>query len=543
MCKKLIFITIIAATTLFCCHQEQRTMWQPSPTQIGIEPNDDAPIKGGAEASAHFAQEKRLWVEHGAAISFLKFFMPGFSQVESAILRMQTREVYSPGPVSVYEVLESDWNETQITWNRHPDIDTTALLTVLVDKPDTVYEFDLTNFVRQKLNDGEFYICLYFKADRATTTLSFASVEDYDNLKPRFMVKGLTYVPPPPPAFAPAAFKHPGILNRQGQIDFVRKKIQSGSSPWKEALQMAQQHDYAQNGYQPSPVDSLTRSGFYKKSISSGYQELSRDAQAVFINAQLWALTDSLVYAQNAINIINAWSATNKAITGGNDKLTGGAASIQFCNAAELLKHSDAGWRQKDQQRFETWLRSVLWPLLRDFIPAYNGNWDAIIGQGLVSMGIYLDDHFIFDHAINYYLNGIGNGKMSHYVRKDSTTQETLRDQGHEQMGIGALAGIAEIAWNQGIDLYSEENNRLLRGIEGTAKRVLDTEYRHLPIWESMYNHYHNRKGHDMPYTEKILQAPGYRPEGYGSYRGFGTLFFYFWKSNNKQSIHSSEMR
>ena len=94
-------------------------------------------------------------------------------------------------------------------------------------------------------------------------------------------------------------------------------------------------------------------------------------------------------------------------------------------------------------------------------------------------------------------------------------------------MGIGALAGFAEIAWHQGIDLYSIENNRLLKGVEGTAKRVLATDYRRLAIWESMYNHYHNRMGFDMPYTETILNTPGYRPEGYSGYRGFSTLFFY----------------
>ncbi|MBD3384635.1 DNRLRE domain-containing protein [candidate division KSB1 bacterium] len=527
MCKKLIYVLIIAAATLFCFCREQRKMWQPSPTRIGIEPNDDAPVKGGVEASIHFAQDKTLSVEHGGAMSFIKFFMPGFSQVESAVLAMQTKTVRSAGPVSVYKVLNSDWDETQITWNKHPDIGSTPLLTVSIDETNKIYKFDLTNFVRQNLRDGNFYICLCFKADRENTNLSFASVEDYDNLKPRFMVSGMTYVPPPPPVYAPAAFNHPGILITQDQIDFVRAKIQFGKPPWKEAFQKAQQHEYAQGRYRPSPVDTLTRTGFYSKSISRGYRELSADARAVFINAQLWALTDNLDYAQNAINIINAWSAGNKAITGGNDKLTGGTACIQFCNAAELLKHSDSGWSLKDQQLFETWLRKIFWPLLRDFIPAYNGNWDAVIGQGLVSMGIYLDDSFIFDHAVNYYLNGIGNGKMSYYVRRDSTTQETLRDQGHEQMGIGALAGIAEIAWNQGIDLYSTKNNRLLRGVEGTAKRVLETEHRRLPIWESMYNHYHNREGYEMHYTEKILQAPGYRPEGFGRYRGFNTLFFY----------------
>ncbi|MEE4312248.1 MAG: alginate lyase family protein, partial [candidate division KSB1 bacterium] len=200
---------------------------------------------------------------------------------------------------------------------------------------------------------------------------------------------------------------------------------------------------------------------------------------------------------------------------------------IQLANAAEILRHTSSGWLQQDQEVFENWLRSLFWPLLRDFIPSYNGNWDAIIGQALISMGIFLEDDFIFDHAVNYYLNGIGNGRMTYYVREDSTTQETLRDQGHEQMGVGALAGFAEIAWNQGLDLYSTADNRLLKGVEGTAKRVLETEHRRLMIWESMFNHYHNRMGHEMPHTEAILNMPGYRPEGYGRYRGFSTLFFY----------------
>ena len=341
------------------------------------------------------------------------------------------------------------------------------------------------------------------------------------------MISGLTHVPLVSPAYAPTKFRHPGILMTQEQINFVRAKVRSGQSPWKEAFDAAKKSESAQIDYKPSPVVKLTRTGFYGRAISSGYKELSKDANAAFINAQLWAITDSTMYAENAIETINAWSGTNKEITGGNDKLTGGTACIQFTNAAEILRHTNSGWSQQDQEIFEKWLRTVLWPLLRDFIPSYNGNWDVIIGQGLISMGIFLDDKFIFDHAVNYYLNGIGDGKMSYYVREDSTTQETLRDQGHEQMGIGALAGFAEIAWNQGINLYSKENNRLLKGIEGTAKRVLKTDYRRLAIWESMYNHYHNRKGFDMPYTEILLNTPGYRPEGYGSYRGFSTLFFF----------------
>jgi hypothetical protein len=502
-------------------------MWQPSHAYIGVEPNDDAPVRAGAEALKNFAQDKTLTVGYGVSMAYLKFFIPGFSKLDSAVLYIQTKDVYSAGSASVYEVMDKNWDETQITWDNRPQICTTALVSLMFDEPNKVYEIDLTDFVKQKLSSGDFYICLCFKTNNEDTELSFASVEDYLNLKPRFMIGGLTYVPPAPLAYSPTEFKHPGILVTQDQINFIKTKVQTGQSPWKEAFNAAKKSESAQTDYKPSPVVKLSQTGFYSRSVSTGYKELSKDAKAAFINAQLWALTDSTIYAEKTIEIINAWSKTNKEITGGNDKLTGGISCIQLTNSAEILKHTDSGWKQQDQKVFEKWLRKVLWPLLRDFIPAYNGNWDAIIGQGLISMGIFLDDKFIFDHAVNYYLNGIGNGKMSHYVREDSTSQETLRDQGHEQMGIGALAGFAEIAWHQGIDLYSKENNRLLKGVEGTAKRVLETDYRRLAIWESMYNHYHNRKGYDMPYTETILNTPGYRPEGYSSYRGFSTLFFY----------------
>ncbi len=524
----LIKVMLVGTITLMmsCSPHNSRSMWEPSHVTIGVEPNDDAPVRAGNQSALNFAQNKTLRVTHGTAMSYLKFFMPGFSRVDRAILHVQTKDSIAAGSVSVYAVSDADWNETRLTWNNRPDVNPEPLLTVLLANPNTVYKLDLTDFVKAKLENGDYNIVLCFQADKEGTRIRLASVEDYENLKPRFMISGLIDVPSVPPSYAPEKFTHPGILVTRDQIEFVRTQIRTGQSPWSEAFAAARNHEYAQPDYQPSPVDTLKRSGFYSRSISIGYQEINRDAKAALINAQLWLLTDSLRYAQTAMDILDAWASTNTAITGGNDKLTGGTTCIQFTNAAELLRHSDAGWPQTDQDRFETWLRSVYWPLLRDFIPAYNGNWDALIGQGLVSMGIYLDDPFIFNHAVHYYLKGVGNGRMTYYVREDSTTQETLRDQGHEQMGIGGLAGIAETAWHQGVDLYSTADNRLLKGVEGTAKRVMATGHRRLPIWESVYNHYHNRMGRDMPHTKAILTAPGYRPEGYGGYRGFSTLFF-----------------
>ena len=368
-CKYLCLIVFVLVS--FCALQDSRKMWQPSSSYIGIEPNDDAPVKAGTEALKNFAQDKTLTVAYGISMAYLKFFIPGFSRVDSAVLRVQTKDVFSAGSVSVYEVMNKNWDETQITWDNRPQIGTSTLATLSIDEPNKVYEIDLTDFVKQKLDSGNYYICLCVKAYDIGTNLSFASVEDYDNLKPRFMVGGLTYVPPAPPSYSPAKFKHPGILLTTDQINFVRTKVEADQSPWKEAFDAARKSESAQVDYKPSPFEKLTFTGTYSRSVSSGYKEINNDARAAFVNALLWALTDSTRYAEKSIEIINAWSAINKEISGGNDKLTGGTICIQFTNAAEILKHTYSGWEQKDEEVFEKWLREVIWPLLRDFIPSY----------------------------------------------------------------------------------------------------------------------------------------------------------------------------
>lgn len=47
-----------------------------------------------------------------------------------------------------------------------------------------------------------------------------------------------------------------------------------------------------------------------------------------------------------------------------------------------------------------------------------------------------------------------------------SHTAETCRDLGHVQLGYATLVNTAETAWQQGIDLYGEEQDRLIAGAE-----------------------------------------------------------------------------
>ena len=108
-----------------------------------------------------------------------------------------------------------------------------------------------------------------------------------------------------------------------------------------------------------------------------------------------------------------------------------------------------------------------------------------------LSLGIWTDDRAIYDQAVNYYKNGEGNGTVMHYIQNDEgQVQESGRDQGHTQGGIAALAEAAQIGWNQraaapnGGDMYSypDNSNRLLKGIEYTAKYNLGYDVPYTPI-------------------------------------------------------------
>ena len=155
-----------------------------------------------------------------------------------------------------------------------------------------------------------------------------------------------------------------------------------------------------------------------------------------------------------------------------------------------------------------------------------------------------------FQRAVDYYTRGEGNGAIGKYFNKFGECQESGRDQGHTQMGLGYLGCAAEIAWKQGVDLYGALDNRLALGFEYTAKYNLGHEVPYEPyrshegryyypkisdksrgrfssIYERVYHHYHDRMGMEMPFTFQVIEKipPGAMAEfprfvGYADARG-----------------------
>jgi hypothetical protein len=309
--------------------------------------------------------------------------------------------------------------------------------------------------------------------------------------------------------------------------------VKAGEAPWTNLWKELKAAPEAALDWKPQPRKVIAVGFFSKPDI--GATEFTKDGDAAYTMALQYYVTGDKAYAEKAIDIFNAWSYALDSVTDGNKKLLVGMNGIKYLNAAEIfLKYSYNGWKKKDQEAFKKMVLTIWYPLLKDFMPGYNGNWDAAIAQTVMCIGIFCDRQDIFDSAYNQILKGQSNGAINNYFNEWGQCQESGRDQGHTQMGLGFLANVCEIAWKQGKDLYAAYNNRLALGYEYTAKYMLGEEVKYTryidfkgkpvfddtisskgrgrfsPVYERAYHHYHDRIGMEMPYTFKALQKSRY---------------------------------
>ena len=347
---------------------------------------------------------------------------------------------------------------------------------------------------------------------------------------------------------APRAFVHPGLLHTRADLERMRQRVATGQEPWRSGFERLRDDrcsraDWKLNG----PLEVVTRGSVN----SAGNGQMMMDGNAAYQNALMWCITGNETHAKKAIEILNAWSGALKKMDGRDVQLSAGLNGFKFANAAELMRHTYPTWKPADVAQFERLLKEAIYPPIQNFALFANGNWDAACMKTMMAIGVFCDDGELFDRAVRYYRSGKGNGRLTHYVINEAgQAQESGRDQQHTQLGLALLAETCEIAWNQGVDLYGESDNRLLKGFEYTARynigqdvpfaACVDTtgKYRHTkisadgrnklrPIYEMVWNHYQNRCGIPAPFASQA--ADKLRPEGaapYSDHPGFGTLLF-----------------
>jgi hypothetical protein len=348
------------------------------------------------------------------------------------------------------------------------------------------------------------------------------------------------------------AVVHPGILTTTADIERMKADIKQQRQPAFASYEQLRslplaQADYRMNG----PYEAIARDGEYRQTKTP----MEQDFSAAWLNALMWTLTGKEAHARKAAEILTRYAATLRTIPDTNDApLLVGLEGWKIAYAAEMLRYTYPRFDTAQQEAVNDMLRRVFLPIMELFYSrkAYtNGNWGPIVTKAYMALAILWDDEAMYRRATDFYLHARDNGTIAHYIDGETgQIQESGRDQGHCQLGIGALATVCEMAWKQGDDLYSALDNRLMKGYEYVAKYNLgyDVPFRQWtditgkysrwavisdkgrgqwqPVFEIAYNHFVNRCGLEMPYTRQVLGK--IRPEGYNRDQpGFGGLLFF----------------
>lgn len=312
-------------------------------------------------------------------------------------------------------------------------------------------------------------------------------------------------------------FVHPGINQQAADLGHMKKMVLGQVEPYFSAFQRLKKA--ADTPYVIRPYTHVLRGPYGKPNI--GGDALRNGANMAYDNALLWYITGDQHYADNAIQIINAWSPVLWSFDYNDAKLLAAWTGHLLCNAAEILRYTPSGWKQKDIDQFSNMLMTVYYPLMRYYYPQANGNWDGAIVHSLFAIAVFNDNRKIFDHALDHFLHAPVNGSLFKYIYPNGQCQETPRDQGHVQLGLGEFAGAAQIAYTQGVDLFSIADNRLALGYEYTASILLgespqcyctisDRAKSLRDDYEYVYRHY-TANGVDVPWTEKAAEAIRYK--------------------------------
>ncbi|MBS1602581.1 MAG: alginate lyase family protein [Bacteroidetes bacterium] len=349
------------------------------------------------------------------------------------------------------------------------------------------------------------------------------------------------------------AFVHPGILLSAADLDHIRAVAGDHRMPEYGSFELLRDNPLASAGYKmKGPFGVISRDGDYSYTKPS----FEADFSAAWLNTLMWVATGDSAHARRSLGILEAYADSLRTIPSTNDApLLAGLEGMKIVNVMEILRYTYKNIPAATTGKINRMIVSVFMPVCKKFYdtPAYtNGNWGPIVTKAWMSAAIYFDDRAMYKKAVDFYCNADDNGTIRNYISgATGQIQESGRDQGHPQLGLGAMATVCQIAWNQGDDLYSALDNRLLRGFEYVAKynlgfddvpfatwkdvtgkycdwTVISTKSRghFIPVYEMVYNHYVRMEGLEMPYTARVLEK--LRPEGYDRDQpGFGTLLYY----------------
>ncbi|MBB6237949.1 regulation of enolase protein 1 (concanavalin A-like superfamily) [Pedobacter sp. AK013] len=336
-------------------------------------------------------------------------------------------------------------------------------------------------------------------------------------------------------------FVHPGIPLSASDLNTLKAHVQAGDYPWKQAYDILAADGKSQLTYMPSPFATVSRNP------NVNLNQWRGDMTAAFFQAMMWSLTGNEAYAKKSRDILMAWATTQTEFGGIESNLDLGDYAYAYGGAASILRGTWSGWTAENTTAVKNLFNNVYWP--RTGCAGYAlgpANKGTLSIAGGAAIAAFSDDPAKMAHIVHL-MRYIGSTGFKNTL-PSGEHGESGRDQGHSHGMWSGMAFTAEVFWKQGIDLYSELDNRLLVLGEYFAKTNTGKPIGFVPFgttdwyyfnaapygWDGgrwgltlLQSAYNLRKNIPTPYITKRLNAIP---------RRFDPVYTWFYKSEDNST-------
>jgi hypothetical protein len=261
------------------------------------------------------------------------------------------------------------------------------------------------------------------------------------------------------------AYTHPGAPLTLSDLQTLKANVDNNREPWKSGYAALAADSRSSLGYtMQGPFANVSRAPHVNRN------QWMSDMSAVWNLSRMWYFTGNTAYAQKAHDILLAWATTQTSFTGGESMLDLGDYAYRFVGGADILRGTWPGWTEADTTAVKAYFGNVLLPASNPYgesmFGAANKGALALVSCGLLAL--FNDDTAKLNEVV-YQVR-----TLAHIGLRSSNDigllGDSLRDQGHAHGQLFSLAMLAEALWKQGIDVYSDSNNRLLAAGEYFAR-------------------------------------------------------------------------
>ncbi|MEJ2043954.1 MAG: alginate lyase family protein [Reinekea sp.] len=258
---------------------------------------------------------------------------------------------------------------------------------------------------------------------------------------------------------------HPGAPLSLSDLETLKTYIDQGREPWASGFELLSKDGRAQY--------TFAMAGPFKKVSRSPNENIwpwRSDMTAIWNLSRMWYFTQDDRYAKKAREILLAWATTQTEFSGRESMLDLGDYAYMFVGGADILRGTWPGWTEADTATVKKYFNDVLMPASNPYgeiqYGAANKGALALVSLGL--MAIFNDDVEKLDEVVYQ------TRTLAHIGLRSSNDigmlGDYLRDQGHAYGQLRSLVMLAEALWKQGIDIYSDFDNRLLAAGEYFAR-------------------------------------------------------------------------